>query len=136
MEQTLHHRDYLIVSNMFYTPQPGDVVVLTKRSFMEDSIVKRVIATEGQTVDIDFETGIVSVDDTALDEPYVNASTNRQGDMQFPATVPPGHVFVMGDNRNDSYDSRWELLGMVDTRYIVGHTLLRVFPFTAFGQVD
>ena len=136
MEQTLHDRDYVIVSHLFYEPEAGDIVVLTKRTFMEDSIVKRVIATEGQTVDIDFETGTVSVDNVILDESYTNTPTNRRGDVQFPVTVPPGSVFVMGDNRNYSTDSRVSAVGMVDTRYIVGHVLLRVFPFTKLGPVD
>ena len=109
MNQTLLHGDYLLLmSNTFYrNPQYGDIVVISKDSFDDgDPIVKRVIATEGQTVDIDFYAGIVYVDGIALDEPYVNTPTNTEGGMLFPLTVEEGCVFVMGDNRNRSRDSR------------------------------
>ena len=136
MIDTLHDGDYLIVSNLFYDPQPGDIVVLTKKTFMTDSIVKRIIAVGGQTIDMDFETGEVWVDGELLDEPYVHEQMWKHEDMTFPATVPEGCVFVMGDNRNGSTDSRNSLLGMVDERYIVGHVLFRIWPLNAFGTVD
>ena len=136
MIDTLHDGDYLIVSNLFYDPQPGDIVVLTKKTFMTDSIVKRIIAVGGQTIDMDFSTGEVWVDGELLDEPYVREQMWKHEDMTFPATVPEGCVFVMGDNRNGSTDSRNSLLGMVDERYIVGHVLLRIWPLGAFGPVD
>ena len=136
MINTLHDGDYLIVSNLFYDPQPGDIVVLTKKTFMKESIVKRIIAVGGQTIDMDFTTGEVWVDGELLDEPYVREQMWKHEDMTFPATVPEGCVFVMGDNRNGSTDSRNSLLGMVDERYIVGHVLLRIWPLNAFGTVD
>ncbi len=136
MEPTLQNGDKLIVSNMFYTPQYGDVVVLRKESFGEQAIVKRVIATEGQTVDIDFDEGIVYVDGVALDEPYIAEATRRPLDFNGEVTVPEGCVFVLGDNRNRSNDSRDADIGMVDTRYIIGRALIRVFPLSEFGPVD
>ena len=136
MEPTLNESDKLIVTDLFYTPKYGDIVVLRKDSFGEQPIVKRVIATEGQTVDIDFEQGIVYVDGVALDEPYIAEPTTRPIDFDGEVTVPEGCVFVMGDNRNKSTDSRDEDLGMVDERYIIGHVVLRVLPLNKFGFVD
>ena len=97
---------------------------------MTDPIVKRVIATEGQTVDIDFEEGVVYVDGVALDEPYVNSTTNERENFTEPVTVPEGCVFVMGDNRNRSTDSRSAAIGCVDTRYIIGKAPSSGIPAT------
>ena len=131
MNQTLLHGDYLLLmSNTFYrNPQYGDIVVISKDSFDDgDPIVKRVIATEGQTVDIDFYAGIVYVDGIALDEPYVNTPTNTEGGMLFPLTVEKGCVFVMGDNRNRSRDSRYPEIGQVDEREILGKAIFLILP--------
>lgn len=144
MKETLHHGDKVIITNFAYTPKNGDIVVVSRNynntlEGVNDSqmpIIKRVIATAGQTVDIDFEEGIVYVDGKALDEPYTNTPTNRQFDVKFPLTVAPGCVFVLGDNRNDSLDSRDSSIGndgMVDTRYILGKAIYRIFPFDDFG---
>ena len=135
MVTTLEEGNLLIVSKLFYQPKYGDVVVLRKESFMTDPIVKRVIATEGQTVDIDFEEGVVYVDGVALDEPYVNSTTNERENFTEPVTVPEGCVFVMGDNRNRSTDSRSAAIGCVDTRYIIGKALLRLAPLSQFGRI-
>lgn len=99
-------------------------------------MVKRVIATEGQTIEIDFDRGRVYVDGELLDEPYIAEPTHNQLDFQGPQTVPEGCVFVMGDNRNASSDSRRAQIGMVDERLIVGKVLLRVFPFDSIGVPD
>ncbi len=144
MYPTLHHTDKLIISNLFYTPEAGDIVVLQTDSFSKDPIVKRVIATEGQTVDIDFEEGIVYVDGKALDEPYTNCPTNDQQDFKGEVTVPEGCIFVMGDNRNGSTDSRTNTIGMVDARCVIGKVYLILIPgntaedpfdITRFGSV-
>ena len=135
MKPTLHNRDWMVISNLFYQPKQGDIVVLTKRQFMEQPIVKRVIAVGGQTVDIDFDTGEVTVDGVVLDEPYIAEKTHRQYDVSFPAKVPENCIFVMGDNRNHSSDSRVSTLGMVDKRYILGRLLIRIFPLNQFGPV-
>ena len=117
-------------------PEKGDIVILTKDSFMTSPIVKRVIATEGDTVDIDFETGEVSVNGEVLDETYIAEKTQTHFDMDFPQTVPEGCIFVMGDNRNHSTDSRCEALGMVDTRYVIGKVLMRIYPLNEIGTVS
>lgn len=135
MVPTLEEGDRLIISKLFYTPKSGDIVVLHKDSFMKEPIIKRVIATEGQTVDIDFDAGIVYVDGVALDEPYTNDYTYDREDFDEPVTVPENCIFVMGDNRNRSTDSRTEALGCVDTRYLLGKALFRITPFSKFGGI-
>ena len=130
MEPTLKHGDRLLVLNSLWYDdyQYGDIVVLRKDSFMEDPIVKRVIAVEEQTVDIDFDEGIVYVDDVALKEDYINDYTYLEEGTEFPLTVPKGSVFVLGDNRNHSSDSRDSRLGTVDTRYVIGKAVFLAFP--------
>ena len=135
MERTLMEGDRLIISGLFYTPQYGDIVVLRKDSFKDDPIIKRIIATQGQTVDIDFTRGVVYVDGQMLNETYANSPTTLREDFQGPVTVPEGCVFVMGDNRNRSTDSRTESIGCVDTRYIIGRVVLRLAPLRKFGAV-
>ena len=130
MVPTLQHGDRLLVLNsmLYHDYQYGDIVVLRKESFMENPIVKRVIATEGQTVDIDFDNGIVFVDGSPLQEDYINDLTYESEGTIFPLTVPEGSVFVMGDNRNHSDDSRNDSLGTIDTRYIIGKVVFLLFP--------
>ncbi|HBI64136.1 MAG TPA: signal peptidase I [Clostridiales bacterium] len=136
MVPTLQDDDQLLVSNLFYTPEKGDIVILTKESFMTSPIVKRVIATEGDTIDIDFGAGTVTVNGEVLQEDYIAEPTNRSYDVDFPQTVPEGCIFVMGDNRNGSTDSRYGALGMVDTRYVIGRVLMRIYPFNKIGLVS
>ena len=135
MNPTLLNSDKIIISNLFYKPKQGDIVVLTKKAFSSEPIVKRVIATEGQTVDINFETGEVSVDGRVLDEPYINETTHRQLDMTFPVTVDDGCIFVMGDNRNRSTDSRDSTIGCVDTRCVLGRVYNSILPISRCGLV-
>lgn len=135
MLPTLLHGDMLIISRVGMQPQYGDIVVITKPTSAEETLIKRVIATEGQTVDIDFEAGVVYVDGVALDEPYINMPTNRRLDLSFPQTVPKGSVFVMGDNREYSLDSRSGGVGTIDTRYILGRVLFRFMPTDRMGAV-
>jgi len=135
MEPTLYNNDKVVVTNMFYTPKQGDVIVLLKKSFLDEPLVKRVIATEGQTVDIDFIAHEVRVDGVLLDEPYVKAPISRPGDIEFPVTVPEGCVFVLGDNRNNSADSRLSKIGMVDERCILGRVIYRIYPFDSIGGI-
>lgn len=135
MLPTLHDKDMvLLLSNVFYEADNDDIVVVYKESYGEP-IVKRIIATEGETIDIDFYTGEVWVDDELLNEPYILEPTYLSGDMQFPLTVPENCVFVMGDNRNGSLDSRWSEIGIVDERCILGKVLFRIFPFNSIGKV-
>ncbi len=135
MLPTLEHGDMLLLlSNVFYEADDDDVVVVYKESY-GSPIVKRIIATEGETIDIDFYTGEVWVDGELLDEPYILEPTYLSGDTQFPLTVPEDCVFVMGDNRNGSLDSRWSQIGIVDERCILGKVLFRIFPFSSIGKV-
>ncbi len=136
MENTLLNGDYmLLISNLFYQePTPGDVVVVSKQAYDHGKpIVKRVIATEGQEVDIDFEAGIVYVDGVPLDEPYTKTLTTLKEGNTFPQTVEPGNVFIMGDNRNNSKDSRSTQIGQVDKREVLGKVIFLLFPGTGMG---
>ena len=128
MLDTLHNNDRILVSDLFYTPKQGDIVVLRKESFSSDPIVKRVIALEGQTVDIDFGAGIVYVDGVALEEPYTLEPTRRRIDFVEETVVPEGCLFVLGDNRNGSTDSRDLRIGCVDQRLVIGHALFLLIP--------
>ena len=130
MVPTLQNGDRLLVLSSLLDSdyEYGDIVVLREESFLEEPIVKRVIATEGQTVDIDFEAGGVYVDGEALDEPYINEPTYMEEGTEFPLTVPEGCIFVMGDNRNHSSDSRDSRLGTVDTRCVLGKAVFLAFP--------
>ena len=130
MVPTLQDGDRLLVLNSLWDDdyQYGDIVVLRKDTFMEEPIVKRVIATEGQTVDIGFAAGNVYVDGELLEEDYINEPTYVEEGTEFPLTVPEGSIFVMGDNRNHSSDSRSSDLGTVDTRYVIGRAVFLLFP--------
>lgn len=130
MVPTLQHGDRLLVLNSKLCGgyEPGDIVVLRKESFLPTPIVKRVVAVEGQVVDIDFGSGVVYVDGQCLHEDYVNELTFTAEGTAFPLTVPEGSVFVMGDNRNHSNDSRDARLGTVDARYIIGRAVFLAFP--------
>ncbi len=132
MEETLHDDDRLITIN-YLIPKYGDIVAITQPNELETPLVKRVIATEGQVVDIDFDSGSVSVDGTILTENYIKTPTTVHGDINYPVTVPKGHVFVLGDNRDVSLDSRYSQVGMVDNRYIFGKVIFRLFPFNKAG---
>ena len=137
MFSTLVDGDYLLLlSKIFYSePKQGDVVVLNRESFHEDQpIIKRIIATEGQTVDIDFVTGTVYVDGQALVEPYINNLTTNSEGMVFPLTVEENCIFVLGDNRQVSKDSRNPEIGLVDEREILGKAIFLYLPGTHYGS--
>ena len=139
MVPTLTDGDLLLLQSVGYTPQQGDIVVLRKETFMDYPIVKRVIATGGQHVTVDYTQGTVTVDNVVLDEPYINevmVDTGSFGMTELDVTVPEGSIYVLGDNRNHSSDSRHYLLGTVDERYVLGKALLVVFPFQHFGSVS
>ncbi len=139
MLPTLHDNDKLVLYSQAYrNVQYGDIVVVTQPNVYNEPLIKRVIATEGQTVDIDFENGKVYVDGKELEEDYINELTYTQAynSTEFPCTVPENGLFVMGDNRNHSTDSRSAEIGIIDERYVLGKAVLRIFPFDSFGTIE
>lgn len=137
MLPTLQNGDKMLVSNLFYTPKAGDIVVFKKDEYdPEKALVKRVIATEEQEVNIDFDHGIVYVDGEPIEEDYITELTTTKLDFIGPQTVPKGCVFVMGDNRNMSTDSRKKEISMVDARLILGKVYLVIFPLEDFRWVS
>ena len=155
MKNTLHGAnkitgaigDKVIITNFNYEPEQFDIVVVSRnventvnsQSISAEPIIKRVIAVGGQTVDIDFNTGTVYVDGAALKEAYISSPTTDKYEVDFPLYVPEGYIFVLGDNRGDSLDSRSSRIGengLIDTRYVLGHAVFRIFPFDRIGRLD
>lgn len=136
MVPTLNDGDQLIARSILYKPQRGDVVVVDGYIDYGAPIVKRVIGLAGDEVDINFETGEVFVNGQVLDEPYISAPTTNQQDIQFPVTVPEGRLFLMGDNRPRSKDSRNSEIGFIDERDILGKVFVRILPVDEFGGVE
>ena len=133
MNNTLFDGDWLLVSAINTNIEQGDIVISTQPNAFNEPIVKRVIAKGGQTVDIDFSTGSVYVDGDKLDEPYIAEQTRTPEGVTFPIVVPDGKLFLMGDNRNNSTDSRSPMVGCIDEHYILGVAKCRVTPnFTLF----
>ncbi len=136
MFDTLVDGDYLLLVNnpLCGELEQGDIVVASMDRFRDgEAIVKRVIATEGQTVDIDFREGVVYVDNRALEEDYIFTATHLSEGMEFPLVVEEGCVFLMGDNRGDSRDSRSPDIGLVDTREILGKAVFLMLPGNGTG---
>lgn len=128
MFPTLKDGDWVAISGVTLSVERGDIVVLTQPWERNVPIIKRVIAVGGDVVDINFETCEVFVNGMKLDEPYINEPTSTSYDVQFPITVDEGKIFVMGDNRNVSLDSRSSKIGLVDERYVFGKAIGRIFP--------
>ncbi len=149
MLPTLVDGDRLIVSHLFYEPAAGDIVIVNndKGNIYDNTgnkietidglgkiIVKRIIAVGGQEVNIDFDTGDVFVDGNKLDEQYIAEATKMdEGGHQYPVVVPEGYVFVMGDNRMNSTDSRDARVGFVEEEDVLGKVIVRIFPFDSIG---
>ena len=129
MMNTLLDGDKVIVTNFMYEPKNNDIVVISHAEEYDKPIIKRVIATEGQSLKIDFENERVYVDGTLLDEPYVSSEL-KEGNTKIPEVIPEGKVFVMGDNRLDSLDSRYSEIGLIDEDNIIGKAQFVVLPLT------
>ncbi len=143
MNNTLQDKDRLLVYSFFYTPQQGDIVIVNHGKLdvndpVQEPIIKRVIAVEGQTVEILPQTGQVMVDGRILEESYVTGPTTLRGGsaIENPVTVPKGYVYVMGDNRGNSMDSRNKKVGLVPLENIVGKAIFRVQPMNSFGKIE
>ena len=148
MENTLYEGEKLVVSDLFYTPARGDIIVFHQTGSgmfaLNEPVVKRVIATEGETVKLDYgrttmKVTITQTDGTVtvLEEPYMRYEGRNLFSGSNTYTVPEGHIFVLGDNRNNSTDSRYSgVIGMVDTRRVLGKVLFRVTPVSRMGTVE
>ncbi len=139
MTNTLQHNDMLVISHLNYEPKCGDIVIISRnydnseQTQSSEPLVKRVVATEGQTIDI--KDGKVYVDGKELDEEYAKGKTfpcSSSGKIEYPVKVKKDTVFVLGDNREDSHDSRFDDIFLVDERYILGKAVLRIFPINTF----
>ena len=146
MLYTLEENDKVVISNLNYEPRQGDIVVVSRNTentikaetTSNEPIIKRVIAVGGQTVDIDFKTGTVYVDGKVLEEDYLGSPTYDKYDVDFPIYIPEGYIFIMGDNRGDSMDSRDARIGdggLVDERYVLGRAIYRFMPFNKIGKL-
>ena len=137
MYDTLKNGDRLIITNMFYEPQVGDIVVISHGQNYDSALIKRVIALEGQTLSINFETGDVVVDGVLLDEKYITGKTieDPRSPLEVPSVIPEGYVYVMGDNREHSSDSRNTNIGLIKKSDIVGKAQFRIFPVDSFGSI-
>lgn len=137
MNPTLNNNDKMLVSGLLYKPSVGDVVVFKKDEYDPDkALVKRVIAVEGQEINMDFEKGIVYINGQPIVEDYILEPTMNKLDFIGPKTVPEGCVFVMGDNRNASVDSRKTEIGMVDTRLILGKAYYVIYPLSVIRVIE
>lgn len=134
MEPNFAHNDRIVTTTLHGDYSYGDVVVIKRKG--DRPLIKRIIALGGQTININYETNEVFVDDVLLNEPYIADATREDLGVTMPATVPEGCVFVMGDNRNRSNDSRSPTIGMIDERNIFGKVVFRLFPFDTFGSIN
>lgn len=131
MVPTLSDKDWLLISQSTSAPERGDIIVVNDTAQLHEPIIKRVIAVEGDTIDIDYETSSVTINGSRISEPYILEEMDQPSNrslLKLPLTVPDGYVFVMGDNRNISLDSRYTEVGLIDVREIQGRAVGRVFP--------
>lgn len=137
MQETLHNNDMVLVTNFLYTPKNGDIVVISHGAEYEKPIIKRVIATEGQSIKLDYENDRILVDGVVYEENYIPGSTfeGEIGDYEIPEIVPEGKIFVLGDNRKVSLDSRKKQIGLIDVDSVIGKAQFVAFPFNDFGYL-
>lgn len=127
MSPTFNDNDWLLLSNLGFQAERGDIVVVSQPNDLDEVLIKRIIALPGETISLSKD-GYVMINGEKIKESYVSARIIERGNISFPHTVPEGHVFIMGDNRNDSTDSRFKEIGDIDIRYVVGEAKLRLFP--------
>lgn len=137
MENTLSSQDKVIATNLFYTPKDDDIVVISHGAQYKEPIIKRVIATAGQTIKLDYENNQVIVDGVVRDEPFIKEDTfcGNYAQYDIPEVVPEGKIFVMGDNRKVSMDSRSEKIGLIDVDDVIGKAQFVIWPFSHFGYL-
>ena len=135
MLPNLHNGDRIITTNFFYNPEKGDIVVVDKNTNYGKPLIKRVIADEGDKIFIDYSTGDVFVNDEKLSENYISERINIQDRENIEMIVPDGYLFVMGDNRNNSMDSRDSAIGIINEKNILGKALLQIYPLNKLGVV-
>ncbi len=137
MDNTLATNDKVIVTNFMYTPKNNDIIVISHGFDYPDPIIKRVIATEGQTLKLDYENNRIIVDGVVIDEPYIKDTTfsGNKGDNVIPEVIPEGKLFVLGDNRKVSLDSRKKEIGLIDVENVIGKAQFIAFPFDHFGYL-
>ena len=139
MNDTLQDQDRLLVTNFMYTPQNGDIIIISHGNVYSDPIIKRVIAVGGQRLDINYDTNEVIVDGVVQYEPYIKGRTRQLSNSvsleDYNNIIPEGYVFVMGDNREGSLDSRSKDIGLIPVNNIIGKAQFRFAPFDKFGTV-
>ncbi len=137
MDNTLSSGDKVIVTNFMYEPQDGDIVVISHGAEYVKPIIKRVIATEGQSIKLDYENDRIIVDGIEINEPYLDQSTfgGNIGDNKIPDVIPEGKIFVMGDNREVSLDSRSTKIGLIDVDNVIGKAQFVALPFSDIGYL-
>ena len=133
MQDTLHSGEKVVVYSLFYTPKNGDIVVTDSRNSYGKPLIKRVIATGGDRIRIDYSTGNVYVNDVLLNEDYIKEKINPSDREDIDMLIPQGFVFLMGDNRNNSYDSRYPEIGPVKVGDVLGKAVFRISPISEIG---
>ena len=135
MRNTLHNQDKILISNFMYTPEKGDIIVTDNNNGYKKPLIKRVIATGGDTIKVDYENGVVYLNGNLLNEDYIMEHMNTVPADALEITVPDGCLFVMGDNRNHSRDSRDDAIGVINQKDILGKAVFRISPFSDLGKV-
>ncbi|MBQ3092926.1 MAG: signal peptidase I [Clostridia bacterium] len=137
MLPTLKNNDKIIVWELNYKPKSGDIVIIKRGKYLDTPLIKRIIATENQIIDINYFTDKVIINNEELHENYIREKNLwLQGDIDLPCKIPKDHVWVMGDNRNNSTDSRFTEVGLIPIKNIIGKAVYRISPFDNIGKIN